>query len=250
MHPATYLFVSDLHLDASLPEAVEQFLGFLAGEARAADGLYILGDLFEAWVGDDDPEPCRSRVCEALRAYTRDGHRAWVVRGNRDFLFGPGFEARTGCTLLPDPVRVTIGAFDAFVSHGDVLCTDDHAYQALRSIVRRPSWQERFKALPLAARRAIADAARAGSRAHTGRTTYDVMDVNANVVVTALRVTGTRLMVHGHTHRPGIHALTVDGERATRIVLGDWYTQGSVLRVHDDGRYALVSLPRATCDRP
>ena len=245
MPASTYLFVSDLHLDASLPAAVDQFLGFLERDACEADGLYILGDLFEAWVGDDDPEPCRSRVCEALRAYTATGRPCWVVRGNRDFLFGRGFEARTGCTLLPDPVRITIGAFDAFVSHGDLLCTDDHAYQQLRSIVRQPDFQSRFTALPLAARRAMADAARKGSKAHTGRAAYTVMDVNAAAVLAALRVTGSNLMIHGHTHRPGIHTLDVDGEAATRIVLGDWYEQGSVLRVQDDGQYALLTLPRA-----
>jgi len=244
MHTATHLFVSDLHLDASLPSAVEQFLAFLDGEARTAASLYILGDLFEAWVGDDDPEPCRSRVCDALRAYTAAGHPTWVVRGNRDFLFGAGFEARTGCVLLPDPVHVRLGAFEAFVSHGDLLCTDDHAYQQLRSIVRDPLWQSRFMALPLDARRAIADRARAGSQAHTGRTAYNVMDVNPETVRTAFRGTGTRVMIHGHTHRPGVQELDVDGTPCTRIVLGDWYTQGSVLRVQEDGRYELVTLPR------
>ena len=244
MPAAPYLFVSDLHLDASLPEAVAQFLDFLEGDARQAAGLYILGDLFEAWVGDDDPEPCRNRICEALHAYTSAGFPAWVVRGNRDFLFGAGFEARTGCTLLPDPVRVRLGALDAFVSHGDVLCTDDLAYQELRSIVRQPDWQSRFKALPLEARRAIADKARSGSRAHTGRVAYEVMDVNADAVRTAFRVTGARLMIHGHTHRPGIHTVDVEGVACTRIVLGDWYTQGSVLVVHEDGTYELRSLPR------
>ena len=244
MPDAPYLFVSDLHLDAALPEAVDQFRAFLEGEARSAAGLYILGDLFEAWVGDDDPEPCRSAVCDALRAYTSAGHPAWVVRGNRDFLFNTGFETRTGCTLLPDPVRVRIGALDAFVSHGDVLCTDDLPYQELRSIVRQPDFQARFMALPLDTRRAIADKARSGSKAHTGRTAYDVMDVNAEAVSKAFRVTSTRLMIHGHTHRPGIHAVEVDGQTCTRIVLGDWYTQGSVLSVQLDGSYELRSLPR------
>lgn len=244
MRTATYLFVSDLHLDASLPAAVEQFLAFLQGPARKADGLYILGDLFEAWVGDDDPEPCRSRVCEALRAHTAAGHPVWVLRGNRDFLFGEGFEARTGCVLLPDPVRVRLGTVDAFVCHGDLLCTDDHAYQGLRSIVRQEDWQARFTALPLDARRAIADKARAGSRVHTGRAAYEVMDVNAETVRTAFAASGTTLMIHGHTHRPGVHTTDVNGKACTRIVLGDWYAQGSVLRLQDDGRFTLEDLPR------
>ena len=244
MRTATYLFVSDLHLDVSLPAAVDQFLAFLEGEALAANGLYILGDLFEAWVGDDDDEPCRRQVCEALHRYTSTGRPCWVVRGNRDFLFGTGFETRTGCQLLPDPVRVRIGTLDAFVTHGDLLCTDDTAYQQLRTIVRDAVWQERFTSLPLAARRALADKARAGSRAHTDRTSYTVMDVNPATVATAFRVSSTRLMIHGHTHRPGVHALDVDGTACTRIVLGDWYTQGSVLRVGDDGAYELVTLAR------
>ncbi len=244
MTDAPYLFVSDLHLDAALPEAVDQFRAFLEGEAQTAAGLYILGDLFEAWVGDDDPEPCRSAVCDALRAYTAAGHPTWVVRGNRDFLFNTGFETRTGCTLLPDPVRVRIGALDAFVSHGDVLCTDDHAYQELRSIVQQADFQSRFMALPLETRRGIADRARSGSKAHTSRAAYEVMDVNPDAIRTAFRVTGTRLMIHGHTHRPGIHTVDVEGQACTRIVLGDWYTQGSVLRVRTDGSFELSELPR------
>ncbi|MEY4763231.1 MAG: hypothetical protein RLZZ200_3088 [Pseudomonadota bacterium] len=244
MSAPPFLFVSDLHLDAALPEAVAQFLAFLEDDAVRAAGLYILGDLFEAWVGDDDPEPCRSKVCDALRDYTSAGHPCWVVRGNRDFLFGSGFEARTGCTLLPDPVRVRIGSLDAFVSHGDVLCTDDHAYQELRSIVRPARWQDRFMALPLDVRRAVADRARRGSRAHTGRVAHEVMDVNPETVATAFRASATRLMIHGHTHRPGIHSIDVDGRHCTRIVLGDWYSQGSVLAVQEDGAYELKSLPR------
>ena len=240
----TYLFVSDLHLDARLPAAVAQFLSFLKGPASEVAGLYILGDLFEAWVGDDDPEPCRNQVCEALRDYTSSGKPCFVVRGNRDFLFGAGFEARTGCQLLPDPVRVTIGDLQLFVSHGDVLCTDDHAYQELRSVVRQGAWQRHFMALPLDTRRALADAARSGSKAHTGRTQYAVMDVNAAAVLAAFRATGTRLMVHGHTHRPAVHTLEVDGQAATRIVLGDWYDQGSCLRVQANGHYELLTLPR------
>jgi UDP-2,3-diacylglucosamine hydrolase len=244
MRDDTYLFVSDLHLDAALPAAVTQFLDFLNGPALEAQGLYILGDLFEAWVGDDDPEPCRGRVCDALKAYTATGRLGFMVRGNRDFLFGPGFEARTGFTLLPDPVLVELGALRAFVSHGDVLCVDDHAYQELRSVVRNPAWQRRFLALPLQTRRALADAARAGSKAHTGRAQYTVMDVNPTAVRDAFRATGTRLMVHGHTHRPGIHEIDLDGQSATRIVLGDWYEQGSCLRVDASGKFELLTLPR------
>lgn len=238
------LFVSDLHLDAALPAAVAQFSAFLQGPARQAQGLYILGDLFESWIGDDDDEPTRSAVCDALRTYTQAGHRLWLMRGNRDFLYGPAFEARTGATLLPDPLRIDFAGQSWLACHGDVLCTDDHAYQELRSIVRVPAWQARFNALPLPTRRELADALRAGSRAHTGRVRYEVMDVNAAAVEAALRSTGLRRMIHGHTHRPAVHNLEVDGEAALRIVLGDWYEQGSCLRLSADGQFELMTLPR------
>lgn len=244
MSAATYLFVSDLHLDPSYPEAVDQFLAFLAQRASQADGLYILGDLFEAWIGDDDAEPVRTRVCDALKAATARGLACHVVRGNRDFLFGAEFERRTGCRLLPDPVRVTIGGQPIFVAHGDVLCTDDLAYQELRSIVRGPNWQRRFLRMPVALRRAFAGAVRAGSRAHTARVRPTIMDVNPDAVRRAFEVSGTRLMIHGHTHRPGIHTHATAGGDATRIVLGDWYEQGSCLRYDSDGTYELEQLAR------
>jgi UDP-2,3-diacylglucosamine hydrolase len=177
MAAPTYLFVSDLHLAAESLPAVEQFRAFLAGGAREADALYILGDLFEAWVGDDDDEPVRRQVCDALRDLT-SAIPCFVMRGNRDFLFGDGFERRTGCTLLPDPLLLETDAMRVLVSHGDVLCTDDHAYQELRSIVRGAGWQRRFLALPLGARRTVAEAARKGSQQHTRATMREVMDVN------------------------------------------------------------------------
>jgi len=243
MAAPTYLFVSDLHLAAESLPAVEQFDAFLAGSAREADALYILGDLFEAWVGDDDDEPVRGRVCDSLKRLTAQVP-CFVMRGNRDFLFGQGFERRTGCTLLPDPVLLETDGVRALVSHGDVLCTDDHPYQELRTIVRDAGWQRRFLALPLGARRSVADAARKGSREHTRTAMREVMDVNEAAVQAAFRASDTRLMIHGHTHRPGIYRHEVDGTTATRIVLGDWYDQGSCLRLHGDGGYELIELPR------
>jgi len=239
----TYLFVSDLHLAAETPAAVEQFGTFLASEAHEADALYILGDLFEAWVGDDDSEPVRKQVCAALRDLSTTVP-CYVMRGNRDFLFGAGFERRSGCTLLPDPLLLETGEIRALVSHGDLLCTDDHSYQELRTAVRDADWQRRFLALPLEARRAVADAARKGSRQHTRSTMREIMDVNEDAVRTAFRASDTRLMIHGHTHRPGVYLHEIDGVTATRIVLGDWYDQGSCLRLHGDGNFELLELPR------
>ena len=236
------LFVSDVHLDASAPEATEQFIEFLATEARRAQALYILGDLFEAWVGDDDAAPTNEQVCQALRALSE--HVAcFAMHGNRDFLLGEGFCERSGCRLLADPVIAQLDEEPVLLTHGDALCTDDHSYQELRSIVRASFWQRRFLALPLARRELLADEIRAGSRRHITRTVPTVMDVNPQAVATAFRAADVRRMIHGHTHRPGRHDLEVDGEHRQRIVLGAWYEQGSYLR-YEGGRYALCELPR------
>jgi len=237
------LFVSDVHLDAGAPQATEQFLDFLAGEASGAEALYILGDLFEAWVGDDDQEPANDRVCRALRVLTAGGVACFALHGNRDFLLGSGFSARSGCRLLNDPVIAELDGERVLLTHGDALCTDDHAYQELRSIVRAPAWQRRFLALPRSSRELLADEARAGSRRHTARTVPDIMDVNAAAVAAAFRATRVRRMIHGHTHRPGVHDLELDGAPVQRIVLGAWYEQGSFLR-YERGSYQLRALPR------
>ncbi|MGH8259948.1 MAG: UDP-2,3-diacylglucosamine diphosphatase [Steroidobacteraceae bacterium] len=238
------LFVSDLHLDASAPQAIEQFLGFLTEHAAGADALYILGDLFEAWIGDDDPEPARARVCAALLALTSGGVPCFVLHGNRDFLLGKGFSRRTGCVLLPDPIVAELGGERVLLTHGDALCTGDRSYQELRSIVRDARWQQRFLALPLAVRSRFAERARAGSKVHIARAIPYVMDVSPQAVAAAHRASGARRIIHGHTHRPGVHETALDGAPAHRIVLGAWYDQGSYLIV-DGGRYELRELPRA-----
>ena len=171
-----YLFISDLHLDASAPAAVEAFIAFSRGTAREADALYILGDLFEVWIGDDDTDPTRDKVCTALRELTAAGVAVFVMQGNRDFLYGERFEARTGCTLVPDPVVAHLGGERVLLTHGDLLCTGDTAYQELRTTVRDPRFRDRVLALPLEARQWIADTARSGSKAHTRTTTANIID--------------------------------------------------------------------------
>jgi UDP-2,3-diacylglucosamine hydrolase len=237
------LFVSDVHLDAGAPAAIEQFLDFLKVQASGAEALYILGDLFESWVGDDDADPAKARVCAALRELTAMRVATFVIHGNRDFLLGRDFCQRTGCELLPDPIIVELDAERVLVTHGDALCTDDHAYQQLRSTVRTQNWQRRFLDLPLAARAALAQQARAGSQAHTARVIPQIMDVNADAVAKAFRALEVRRMIHGHTHRPDIHNSLIDGEAAQRIVLGAWYEQGSYLW-YERGRYELRTLTR------
>ncbi|MBV6422234.1 MAG: UDP-2,3-diacylglucosamine hydrolase [Steroidobacteraceae bacterium] len=239
----TRLFVSDLHLDGSAPEAGDQFIAFLRGEARAARVLYILGDLFESWVGDDDDDAERRRICVALADYTAGGTPCFVMHGNRDFLLGREFAARTGCHLIPDPVVTDIEGVRTLLAHGDLFCTDDVKYQELRTIVRDPAWQQRLLALPLATRKLLADEARAGSRAHTRRTIPEIMDVNPQAIEVAVRTCAVDVVIHGHTHRQGVHEFAVDGRSRTRLVLGAWYDQGSVIEWDESG-YRLRALPR------
>jgi UDP-2,3-diacylglucosamine hydrolase len=237
------LFISDLHIDATRPPIVDQFLSFLQSEAASAAALYILGDLFESWIGDDAADPAQVAAMAGLRALTSTGVPCFAMHGNRDFLMSAEFSRMTGAHLLPDPLIITLYGEPVLVMHGDALCTDDRPYQRLRATVRDARWQEQFLALPVDARRALAGAARAGSQAHTAAMEHTITDVNADSVATALRSAGTATLLHGHTHRPAIHALDVDGRPCTRIVLGDWYDQGSVLRWDENGP-ELSSLPR------
>jgi UDP-2,3-diacylglucosamine hydrolase len=237
------LFISDLHIDASRPAITEQFLTFLDTEAKHAEALYVLGDLFESWVGDDAADAAQAAAIAGLYSLTSHGVQCFVMRGNRDFLLADRFCRMSGAELLPDPLIVTLYGEAVLVMHGDALCTDDRAYQNLRATVREADWQRQFLALSVASRRALADAARVGSQAHTAAMEYAITDVNPDSVATALRRAGTATLLHGHTHRPAIHALEVDGRRCTRIVLGDWYDQGSLLRWDHNGP-ELVSLSR------
>lgn len=225
------LFVSDLHLDDARPHIVELFERFCAGEARAADGLYVLGDLFEAYIGDDDDAALNRRVADALRGVADAGVPVHFIVGNRDFLLGDDYARHCGMDILADGTVIDLYATPTLVLHGDILCTDDQAYLAFRKQVRDPAWQAAFLARPLSERRAFAAQARDASRAHTSTTDTAIMDVNQIAVEHALRGAGIERMIHGHTHRPAIHDFMLDGRPAQRIVLGDWYEQGSVLRV-------------------
>jgi UDP-2,3-diacylglucosamine hydrolase len=237
------LFASDLHLDSGSPWAIDAFVAFLDGPARDAEALYLLGDLFEAWVGDDDDDAGNQRACEALAKLAGTGTAVHALHGNRDFLLGEAFERRTGVRLLPDPVAVDLYGVPTLLSHGDVFCTEDLPYQELRGIVRQRDWQRRFLSLPLRTRRELASAARAGSREHTERQVPVLMDVNPDAVLRAMKATGTRRLIHGHTHRPAIHSFEVDGQPAERIVLAPWYEAASCVAV-DAGGVREIPLPR------
>jgi UDP-2,3-diacylglucosamine hydrolase len=243
LSPPVTLFVSDVHLDPTDPGIAMQFLGFLAGEARRSDALYILGDLFEAWLGDDDPDPAARGIIGAIRALTDSGVPCYLMHGNRDFLIGPRFCNETGTVLLEDGHVVDLYGERVLLMHGDVLCTDDTDYQRLRRILRNPAVLWTLRHLSLPQRRRLARRLRVGSREHVGATAPQIMDVNDDAVASAFRGAGVSTLIHGHTHRPAVHALTVDGTSARRIVLGDWYTQGSVLTWSRAG-FDLRSMPR------
>ncbi len=235
-------FVSDLHLDPATPEIAERFLRFLEGPVQGAASLYLLGDVFEAWLGDDDPEAAHRDVVAALAAVTARGTLLYLMHGNRDFLLGERFCAETGATLLDDPVIAMIGTDHVLLSHGDGLCVDDGAYQRLRALVRDPDVRRAFVALPLASRKRLASEARAGSREHLAGAGEYITDVNQAAVETLMREAGVRTMIHGHTHRPGMHRFDVDGDQCTRIVLGAWHATASVL-YWDSAGYRLRPCP-------
>jgi UDP-2,3-diacylglucosamine hydrolase len=230
------LFIADLHLDPARPALTRLLLEFFAGDARRGDSLYILGDLFEAWVGDDDDAPLAAAVTAALRRLVAGGVPVQVQHGNRDFLIGEGFAAATGCSLLPEHVVIHLDGVPTLLMHGDLLCTGDTEYLAFRARVTRPEWKAAMLGRSLAERRAIAANLRAESQAATTAKDYAAMDAAPDAVLAALREHGARRLIHGHTHRPGIHPLPEIAPDAERIVLGDWRDdRGSVLVCDADG---------------
>jgi UDP-2,3-diacylglucosamine hydrolase len=241
----TTLFVSDLHLDAARPHIVTLFLDFLRDEATHADALYVLGDLFEYWVGDDDPQAVAIDVAHGLLALARSGVPVSFLRGNRDFLLAADFAARCGMRILPDPCVIDLYGRPTLLLHGDLMCTEDTVYQAFRRQSRDPAWQESMLAQPLDVRIALAQRARAASIAHQQSVRpqggdpdairEDITDASQSTIEATIARYGVTTMIHGHTHRPAMHKFTVGEHSRTRIVLGDWYEQGSVLRVDADG---------------
>ena len=226
------LFISDLHLSEERPAANERFFSFLEKEARGAEALYILGDFFEYWIGDDDlDEPFNAVVAGLLKDLTRRGVPVYLMHGNRDFLIGKGFCAATGASLLQDPTVAEIDGVKTLLVHGDTLCTDDVEYQAWRRKARDPAFQAAFLAKSLADRRQTVFQMREKSRQVVQEKTAEIMDVNDDAVRQAMRSVGVRRLIHGHTHRPGRHELDIDGQRGERWVLPDWYGRGGYIQV-------------------
>ncbi|WBU48304.1 UDP-2,3-diacylglucosamine diphosphatase [Kosakonia pseudosacchari] len=227
------LFIADLHLQTEEPAITAGFLRFLAGTAREADALYILGDLFEAWIGDDDPNPLHQQIAHAIKALVDSGVPCYFIHGNRDFLLGKRFAQACGMQLLPQEQVLNLYGRNVLIMHGDTLCTDDTGYQAFRAKVHQPWLQTLFLTLPLFIRRRIAAKMRAGSKAANSSKSLSIMDVNQHAVVEAMEKHQVQWLIHGHTHRPAVHELTANNAPAFRAVLGAWHSEGSMVRVSE-----------------
>ncbi len=230
------LFISDLHLTRERPLAALLLRRFLSEAAPSAAALYILGDFFEAWVGDDDlSEPFHADIAEALRTLSGHGTQVAFLPGNRDFLVGEAFARAAGLTLLPDPTHLDLFGVPTLLTHGDAFCTDDAAYQAFRAQVRGAAWQQAFLARPLAERRALARELRERSEQAKAGKKPEIMDVNAAAVERAFCESQVDRIIHGHTHRPARHEHLVDGRPRERWVLADWYDTGAYLHCDAQG---------------
>lgn len=229
--PARQLFISDLHLEVGRPDITRTLLQFLADNHGQCTALYILGDLFEVWIGDDDPSPLADAVASALHQFSAGGASICLLHGNRDFLLGTAYARRCGASLIEEPYLLDSPSGPILLMHGDALCTDDLDYQQFRTLVRAPAWQQEFLAKPLSERRAFAVQARKQSRSATANKGMDIMDVNQTAVRELLYSSGQHTLLHGHTHRPAVHDVALEYAiegitHAQRLVLGAWEEQG------------------------
>jgi UDP-2,3-diacylglucosamine hydrolase len=231
----TTLFISDLHLSAERPDITQVFHSLLQTIAPESEALYILGDLFEVWLGDDLIPPEYSESISELKKLADKGIPIYIMRGNRDFLFGPRFAELSGATLIEDPIIINLYGTDTLLMHGDTLCTDDIKYQEFRTMVRNPAFQQDFLSKTAAERIAIAKQLRDTSKSETNSKSEEIMDVNVAAVIDAFTQHNVQNLIHGHTHRPATHKHQANGSLAIRIVLPDWYDTGSVLIYSDSG---------------
>ncbi|WP_375192395.1 UDP-2,3-diacylglucosamine diphosphatase [Marinobacter sp.] len=239
----TTLFISDLHLEESRPDITRAFLAFLEEKATGVESLYILGDFFEAWIGDDERTPLQEQVAGALRQLSDSGTRVFLMHGNRDFLIGEDFCARAGATLLDDPTVIDLYGSPTLLMHGDSLCTADVEYQKFRANMRNPQWQQMILQRPLKDRQQMARQLREISMAKNQGKEEFIMDVTPEEVVKDMEHHGVQRMIHGHTHRPAVHELIANGQPAQRIVLGDWDQNVWWLEARPDEEPALKKQP-------
>ena len=226
--PNQTIFLSDIHLCESRPSITDAFVSFLNKVTNEVDALYILGDLFEYWIGDDSNQ--HENVIEALKKLTDRHIQVFLMHGNRDFLIGSAFEKKTGAVLLNDPILVEIFGKKILLCHGDTLCTDDIEYQSFRDKIRSESWKNEFLKKSLSERVSIANEFRKESELNKKKKSLEIMDVNLDEVNrTLIQFNYPDFLIHGHTHRPNQHSINLDGHQIQRIVLGDWYEQGSYL---------------------
>ncbi|AWL12413.1 UDP-2,3-diacylglucosamine diphosphatase [Saliniradius amylolyticus] len=238
-------FIADLHLSAERPDITGAFLRFMSEEAPLCEALYVLGDLFEAWIGDDEDSPFNRQIIQAFTELTQAGVPCYFIHGNRDFLIGQRFARQSGVQLLPEHQVIDLYGEPTLIMHGDSLCTRDTEYMRFRRKARGWWWPRLMLAMPLWYRRRVAQKARRQSAEGNAIKPEEIMDVTPDEVVKVMGQTGVKRLIHGHTHRPAVHQFEIDGRPAERIVLGDWYEQGSILVAKPDS-LTLTQRPLAT----
>lgn len=236
------LFISDLHLHESRPLVTRAFFHFLDTRASKANTLYILGDFFDAWIGDDDDSSLPQEVAQKLFALRQKGVAIYFMHGNRDFLLGKSYAQQAGMELLPEACVIDLYGTPSLLLHGDTLCTADVEYQHFRQTVRHPQWQQQILAQPLAARRLLAAQLREKSQSMNSMKAEDIMDVTQEEVIRQMQQAKVTRLIHGHTHRPATHRFQLDGQQAERIVLGDWHSHGWCVEA-DEQACTLISWP-------
>jgi len=239
---STY-FISDLHLEESRPDIIQAFFSFMDAIQHDAESLYILGDFFESWIGDDENTPLQLSVKESLKALTDRGASLFFMHGNRDFLIGELFEKETGATILDDPSLIDLAGESVLLMHGDSLCTGDTSYMKFRATIRNPAFLEPFLKRPIEERKITAQQLRAMSQANNQNKSMDIMDVTPEEVVKEMQAHNIHTLIHGHTHRPQVHEIEMNGTKDTRIVLGDWDKDVWYLKVSQNGDRELSHYP-------
>lgn len=236
------LFLSDLHLNPDHPNVANIFFALLKREAKQADAIYILGDLFETWIGDDDDSEFNQNITQALKTVTQHGIPIYIMHGNRDLLIGKRFLEASGCRLLKDPTCIDLYGVPTLLMHGDTLCTDDVAYLKFRKKIHHPFVRKIFLMLPLSLRKKIADELRQQSQKHTQQKTFNIMDANVVEIRRVMQQHHVELLIHGHTHRPSIEYFSLENKLVSRIVLSDWHDNGNILICSANGERRLITI--------